>query len=211
LTTMFSGNKAILMTKAWLLFSILFAFTSLVTAFAQGQDTTLPVGRIESLEYNLLPCDCDSLIHDSSALQLDDCYDTSYYVLLARSILDVVDSLARVFDVPFDLIYEIGMNESRWQNIYDFDYVIKDGDLQVIDRSFNILYRELELTGGKTRTNYLITGIYYLRKNYDVHGSWRKARYAYGRGRWKPESEWTKMERHFMNKIDWSKYDTSND
>jgi Transglycosylase SLT domain len=209
---MVTTPNSILLTKTWVLFSILFAISSGIDAFGQEKDTILPNGRLGTLKYALVPCDCDSLRHDSDAIRQNLCMDTSFYVLLTPSILDVADSIAQVFDVPYDLIYEVGMNESRWQNIYDMNYVIKDGDLQVIDRTFNVLYKELNLSGGKTRENYLMIGIYYLRKNYDVYGSWRKARYAYGRGRWKPESQWTSMERHFMNKIDWSKYDaTAND
>ena len=133
--------------------------------------------------------------------------DTLCCIQFKPSILEIADSIALSMGVPPELVYEIGMNESRWQNIHDLDFLLRDGDLQVIDRSFWILYKELGLKGGKTRYNYLVCGIYYLRKNYDRYGSWKKARYAYGRGRWRPPSEWTSMERHFMNKIDWSKYD----
>lgn len=133
--------------------------------------------------------------------------DTLCCIQFKPSILEIADSIALSMGVPPELVYEIGMNESRWQNIHDLDFLLRDGDLQVIDRSFWILTKELGLKGGKTRYNYLVCGIYYLRKNYDRYGSWKKARYAYGRGRWRPPSEWTSMERHFMNKIDWSKYD----
>jgi hypothetical protein len=141
---------------------------------------------------------------DSGRIKIE---DTVCCITYKASILEIADSIALHFGVPPQLVYEIGMNESRWPNIHDMDYLIKDGDLQVIDRSFWILYKELNLTGGKTRYNYLLCAIYYLRKNYDKYGSWEKARYAYGRGRWKPPEQWTAMERNFMRKIDWSKYD----
>ncbi len=175
---------------------------------AQSQDTVLQNGRKAKFQIEVVPCDCDSSIHDSIAISSNQCFDTSFVLVYYKSILDIADSLALEFKVPPELVYEIGMNESRWLNIYDMDYVIKDGDLQVIDRTFNVFYKQLNLSGGKTRRNYLIIGIYYLRQNYEMYQSWRKARYAYGRGRWRPESEWTRLERSFMNKIDWSKYDT---
>lgn len=199
--------SSIFMTKAWIIFSTLFVLASSIYCFGQEADTTLMDGRPGYLRFEVIPCECDSLRHDSVSIINNNCFDSSFYVQLIPSILDVVDSLAKVYGVPYGLVYEIGMNESKWPNIYDHNHLIYKGDLQVIDRSFDILYKELNLSGGKTRTNYLICGIYYLKKNYDVYGSWRKARYAYGRGRWKPESQWTKLERHFMNKIDWSKYD----
>ncbi|MBI1306535.1 MAG: hypothetical protein GC181_07970 [Bacteroidetes bacterium] len=197
------------MTKAWLLISLVFSVAIASTAFAQEeeQDTILPDGRKGSIMIQVLPCDCDSLRHDSISVALNNCFDTSCHVQLVPSILDFVDSVAEAFGVPYELIYEIGMNESRWPNIYDHSYLIKDGDLQIIERSFFMLYKELKLTGGKTRQNYIIAGVYYLKKNYDLYGSWKKARYAYGRGRWRPESQWTSLERRFMNKIDWTKYD----
>ena len=205
---MFVRLDRITMTKIWIVFSVLTALGFSISAYGQERDSILPDGRKVRVEILVVPCDCDSLRHDSIALLNNECVDTALYVTIIPSILDVVDSLATVYNVPYQLIYEIGMNESRWPNIYDPDFLIKDGDLQVIDRSFHILYRELGLSGGKTRTNYLICAIYYLRKNYDKYGSWKKARYAYGRGHWRPESQWTKLERSFMNKIDWNKYDT---
>lgn len=195
------------MTKAWIIFSILFALASTMSIFGQDRDTILPDGRKGSIQIQVKPCPCDSLRHDSISISQGNCFDTSLYVLLTPSILDFVDSIAKIYGVPYQLVYEIGMNESRWPNIYDINYLIPKGDLQVIDPSFTILYNQLKLSGGKTRKNYIICAIYYLRKNYDIYGSWRKARYAYGRGRWKPESQWTSLERRFMNKIDWSKYD----
>ncbi len=117
------------------------------------------------------------------------------------------DSIANSLAVPPHLVYEIGMNESRWQNPDQPNYLIKDGDLQVIGATFNYWYKRLNLTGGKTRYNYLVVGINYLHECYKIGGTWRKARYIYGRGRWKEPQYWTKLERSFMNKIDWSQYD----
>ncbi|MFT4523245.1 MAG: hypothetical protein ACI8ZN_002197 [Bacteroidia bacterium] len=179
------------------------------TGFAQTlkKDTVLEDGRRGRFEIEVVPCPCDSIKHDSIALAFNACFDTNTYILLEPSILDIADSIAISHGVPPELVYEIGMNESRWPNMYDLDYLIKDGDLQIIDRTFNIFYKRLGLTGGKTRYNYLVVGIYYLRRNYDHQGSWRKARYCYGRGFWKPETQWTTLEKHFMGKIDWTKYD----
>ncbi len=189
---------------------LLLICTIFISSALLGQtkkDTTLPDGRKARFQIEVVPCDCDSLKHDSLSISLSNCFDTNSYLVIQPSILDVADSICYEMGVPPELVYEIGMNESRWQNINDMDYVIKDGDLQVIDRTFNHFYKKLGLVGGKTRRNYLIIGIYYLKQNYDQFGSWEKARYAYGRGRWKPSSEWTALERKFMTKIDWTKYD----
>lgn len=182
---------------------------SVFVLYAQSEkDTTLPDGRKAKFQIEVVPCECDSVKHDSVSIALSSCYDTNSYLVILPSILEIADSICLAMDVPPKLVYEIGMNESRWQNIYDLNYVIKDGDLQVIDRTFNHFYELLALEGGKTRRNYLIIGIYYLKLNYDNYQSWEKARYAYGRGRWKPQSQWTALERKFMNKIDWAQYDS---
>lgn len=173
----------------------------------EAKDTTTKNGRKAKFQIEVVPCDCDSTVNDSIALVNQACFDTIGRIVAIPCIFDLADSIADVFDVPRKLVYEIGMNESRWQNPYDLHYLIKDGDLQVIDRTFNHFYKELGLKGGKTRKNYLMVGIYYLRVNYDIYHNWEKARYAYGRGRWKPRSEWTALEKKFMSKINWSEYD----
>ncbi len=187
---------------------VVLALFSAIALYGQEKDTTLPDGRKAIFKIEVVPCECDSLKHDSIAISLSSCFDTNSYLVIQPSILDVADSICNILGVPSKLIYEIGMNESRWPNIYDLDYLIKDGDLQVIDRTFNYFYNELGLEGGKTRTNYLYIGIYYLKQNYDTYQSWEKARYAYGRGRWKPQSQWTSLEKKFMTKIDWTQYDS---
>ncbi|MBO6516371.1 MAG: hypothetical protein JJ975_07450 [Bacteroidia bacterium] len=190
------------------LFGILLNLLFVTIGLAQNsQDTTLPNGDRGAFRIEVVPCDCDSTVNDSISISLNRCFDTISLFVKTASILDFADSVAIAYGVPPKLVYEIGMNESRWQNIYDLDYLIKDGDLQVIDRTFNHFYNEMGLTGGKTRRNYILVGIYYLKVNYNIYHNWKKARYAYGRGRWKPESEWTRLERHFMNKIDWNQYD----
>jgi hypothetical protein len=125
----------------------------------------------------------------------------------AENVFVWADSIALSLDIPPKLVFEIGMNESRWPNPEDLDYLIRQGDLQVIDASFNKMYRKLKLTGGRTRYNYLVVGVHYLKDCYIDGGTWQRARYIYGRGRWKDSSEWTNLEKHFMNKIDWSQYD----
>jgi hypothetical protein len=176
--------------------------------FAQtGTDTTLQDGRKAKFQIEVVPCECDTLVHDSIAISNNICFDTNTYLVILPSITDKADSICLAIGVPPKLIYEIGMNESRRQNVYDLDYLIKDGDLQVIDRTFKHYYTGLGLTGGKSRINYLIVGIYYLKRNYTIYQSWEQARYAYGRGRWKPRSQWTSLEKKFMGKINWSDYD----
>jgi hypothetical protein len=125
----------------------------------------------------------------------------------SKSVLEVADSICQVAGVPFELVKEIGQNESGWQYIGNTTGGTDFGDLQVIDITFDYWYNRLKLQGGKTRRNYLKIGIYYLKWLYDREGSWQKARFCYGRGTWRDESTWTTMEKQFMHKIDWSKYD----
>ena len=172
-----------------------------------GIDTITKSGRKAKFQIEVVPCDWDSSVNDSIAISFQECFDTICRIVAIPSVFDLADSIADVFDVPKKLVYEIGMNESRWPNPYDLSHLIKDGDLQVIDRTFNHFYKELGLRGGKTRKNYLMVGIYYLRVNYDIYHNWEKARYAYGRGRWKPRTEWTALEKKFMSKINWNQYE----
>lgn len=122
-------------------------------------------------------------------------------------VLRAADSICKEAGVPFELVKEIGQNESNWQYIGNTTGGTDFGDLQVIEPTFWHMYERLNLTGGKTRVNYLAAGIYYLRYQYDRYGSWRKARFAYGRGHWRGPETWTALEHKFMGKIDWSKYD----
>lgn len=170
------------------------------------QDTIRPDGRKGRVEIQVVPCPCDSTQKDSLVFT---CYDTLIEVAWFASVFDIADSIAMAMGVPPGLVYDIGKNESGWPKPYDVNYLIRNGDLQVMEPTFNIMYKRLGLSGGKTRYNYLVIGIAYLKYNYDLLGSWKKARYAYGRGYWKPPSQWTALEKKFMGKIDWSKYDKS--
>lgn len=125
----------------------------------------------------------------------------------SKSVFEVADSICQIVGVPYDLVVEIGHNESGWRCIQNSNGGTDFGDLQVVDKTFDYWYNKLELDGGKTRRNYLIVGINYLRYNYERYGSWKKARFAYGRGNWRDETTWTCLEEKFMNKIDWNKYD----
>lgn len=185
------------------LFTALLGWLVFQSVHGQTPDTITPSGKKGVFQIQVIPCPCDSL----KDTIVTSCFDTLKIVIWQKSILDIADSIALVHGVPPKLVYEIGMNESRWPNRYDTSYLIKYGDLQVMDRTFDIMYRRLGLSGGKTRYNYLVVGIAYLKYNYNLFGSWQKARYAYGRGSWKPPSQWTALEKKFMNKIDWSAYD----
>lgn len=125
----------------------------------------------------------------------------------SKTVFEVADSICQAVGVPFELVIEIGNNESGWRYIQNTNGGTDMGDLQVIDETFDYWYERLQLTGGKSRRNYLIIGINYLKWNYDRYGSWKKARFAYGRGSWRDETTWTCLEEKFMGKIDWSKYD----
>jgi len=117
------------------------------------------------------------------------------------------DSICRSINVPFGLVNDIALNESGWRCIRNLAGGSDYGDLQVLESTFRYWESKLKLEGGKTRLNCLIVGIHYLRWQYDRYGNWEKARYAYGRGRWKEPDKWTKLETRFMQKIDFSKYD----
>ncbi|MBT8326891.1 MAG: lytic transglycosylase domain-containing protein [Bacteroidia bacterium] len=172
-------------------------FTDLDTVIqhtSQGVEYTLKI--------NKFPCDYDS---SKTCISFD---TLSKYVLAPKTVFQWADSIASSIGVPPKLVYEIGMNESHWPKPNDQKHLIKDGDLQIIDRTFDFMYKRLGLSGGRTRYNYLVVGIHYLKDCYNQgNGTWRQARYIYGRGRWKDPSQWTKLERHFMTKIDWKQYD----
>ncbi len=184
--------------------TLLFVFLVISLQAQDVKDTIQKSGRKGSVSIEVVPCPCDSNNLDSLVAG---CFDTLYTIVWQPSILDIADSIALANGVPPKLVYEIGINESKWPKIYDTSYLIKHGDLQVMDGTFNIMYKRLGLTGGKTRYNYLVIGIVYLKNNYKTYNSWKKARYAYGRGYWKSPSQWTSLEKKFMNKIDWSQYD----
>ena len=122
-------------------------------------------------------------------------------------ILAFSDSVCNAAGVPPGLIRDIGNNETAWRFIRDFSGGTAHGDLQIVDNTFNHWYKKLKLKGGKTRENYLIVGIYYIKSLYKTYGSWQKSRYAYARGHWKEPANWTPLEKKFMGKIDWSNYD----
>ncbi len=122
-------------------------------------------------------------------------------------ILAFSDSVCISAGVPPGLIRDIGNNETAWRFIRDYSGGTAHGDLQIVDNTFNYWYKKLKLKGGKTRENYLIVGIYYIKSLYKTYGSWKKARYAYARGHWKDPSKWTALEKKFMGKINWEQYD----
>ncbi|MBO6516861.1 MAG: transglycosylase SLT domain-containing protein [Bacteroidia bacterium] len=124
-----------------------------------------------------------------------------------KSIQEISDSICFSIGVPPNLVREIGQNESGWRCIKSLSGGTDFGDLQVIEETFDYWYDRLELTGGKTRYNYLVVGIHYLKYNYDRYHSWEKARFAYARGSWRSKSTWTCLEEKFMGKINWSEYD----
>jgi len=182
------------------LLMMLFYFSS--SSFAQKPNDTTEISRTDQYLYTLsvtyFPCPYDSgewcILKDTLSQQKIDIF---YFV----------DSISQVLNIPQGLIYEIGMNESRWPNPDNLKYLIRDGDLQVVDKTFHHFYKKLGLSGGKTRVNYLIVACHYLIFCYEKTGSWQKARFMYGRGHWREPHTWTPLEKKFMSKIDWSKYD----
>lgn len=147
---------------------------------------------------------CD---YDSSRICIS--FDTISTVRFRpNTVFDWADSIALAVGVPVGFVRDVGRNESRWPNPTDLDYLIPDGDLQIIPATYNHWYKKLGLTGGKTRYNYLIVGIHYLKDCRERgDGTWRQARYIYCRGRWKDPSKWTNLERRIMADVDWSLYD----
>lgn len=130
-------------------------------------------------------------------------------VVKSKSVLEVADSICKKAGVPFELVKEIGQNESAWRYIKNTKGGSDNGDLQVIDQTYWYWYKKLNLEGGKTRRNYLKVGIYYLKSLHTRYGSWEKARFAYGRGHWRGPETWTALEHKFMSKIDFTKYDNN--
>jgi hypothetical protein len=124
-----------------------------------------------------------------------------------KTVLEVADSICQEAGVPFELVKQIGQNESGWRYIKNSNGGTDHGDLQVIDVTYWHYYNKLELTSGKTRRNYLKVAIYYLKDLHTKYGSWEKARFAYGRGKWRGPSTWTTLEKKFMSKIDFSQFD----
>ena len=124
-----------------------------------------------------------------------------------KTIKEISDSICLSIGVPPKLVREIGNNESGWRCIKSLSGGTDYGDLQVIEKTFQYWYDRLGLEGGKTRKNYLIVGIHYLKYNHDRYKSWEKARYAYARGSWKNPDSWTALEKKFMGKIDFTQYD----
>ena len=124
-----------------------------------------------------------------------------------KTILEIADSICSEAGVPYSLVYEIGKNESNWTFIKNSNGGSDFGDLQVIDQTYWYWYKHLTLKGGKTRKNYLKVGIYYLKYLHNKYGTGEKARFAYGRGHWREPYTWTRLEKKFMRKIDFSKYD----
>ena len=186
-----------------ILFLVFIAHLAVAQTFTDADTVIAHVeGSFEhKLRINKFPCDYDST---RTCITFD---TLSTRRIRPETVFEWADSIAISLGIPPRLVYEIGLNESGWLNPEDLDYLIKDGDLQVIDQTFQRMYKKLGLSGGKTRYNYLVVGIHYLKDCYKVGGTWQKARYIYGRGRWKDPSQWTKLERSFMGKIDWSKYD----
>lgn len=127
--------------------------------------------------------------------------------IICQDIHCLSDSICESIGVPPELVFEIGQNESSWRYIANLSGGSDYGDLQVIDITFWYWHSKLDLKGGKTRLNYLICGIHYLRWQYDRYNSWYKARFAYARGSYRPEYTWSALEIKFMSKHNWSHYD----
>lgn len=197
--------KKIKLKNQWcflLLFFLIMLFRFSSSSFAQKPNDTTEISRTDQYLFTLsityFPCPYDSsewcIIKDILSKQ-------------KLNIFYFADSISGALNIPPGLIYEIGMNESRWPNPDNLNHLIKDGDLQVVAKTFHHFYNKLGLTGGITRVNYLIVACHYLIFCYEKTGSWQKARFMYGRGHWREPSTWTPLEKRFMTKIDWSKYD----
>jgi hypothetical protein len=140
--------------------------------------------------------------------------DTCESITVEYTIFDIVDKYCKKYDVPEKMVYQIGMNESGWPKPDNLDYLIKVpdcgydsyGDLQIWSPTRKAIFKELNLIE-INRENCIHASIYYLYKQYVRYGSWYKARFAYGRGSWRGPSTWKPIEKKFMNKHNWKKYD----
>lgn len=150
--------------------------------------------------------------------------DSHIYELIYRNIQKEIDKpetpniyhyvtkYCKKYNVPYELVHSIGMNESGFRNPNDLNYIIQcripgedsRGDLQINNPTDLAEFKHSRIT----RIKLLEVGIKYLKHCYDISGSWKKARYIYARGSWKSPSKWSKLENRFMSKIDWTKYMT---
>lgn len=126
------------------------------------------------------------------------------------------DSLCAIYGVPKELVREIGQNESNWLHPEDTSYIRmcgiegedSRGDLQINMKYWEMFSRRYEIQH-PNRIGLLQAGIAHLANLRARYGSWKKARFAYGRGHWRNESTWTALEKKFMTKINWNQYDNN--
>jgi len=131
-----------------------------------------------------------------------------------ENIFNLVDKYCNMYDVPNTMVYQIGLNESGWPQPDNLGYTqkvwdcgaISYGDMQIWQPTRLSVFKKLNLTS-ITRENCLHASIYYLHTQHVRYGSWYKARFAYGRGSWRPEYTWKPIEKRFMNKHNWKQYD----
>lgn len=128
--------------------------------------------------------------------------------------LDYLRGICKEEGVPYQLIYEIGKNESGWRHIGDTSFVAKCwdtteksiGDLQVNTKYWGYFSKKY-CVYDKSRLSLLKISVKHMAYLKRVHGTWRKARFVYGRGHWRGEDTWTCAEVSFMGKINWKVYD----
>ena len=100
-------------------------------------DTVLSGDKKTKFKIEIVPCECDSLKHDSISISNNSCSYTNIYFAVATTILDIDDSICLAIGARLKTNFEIGINESRWRNIYNLSCSTKDDDLRVRDRRLN--------------------------------------------------------------------------
>jgi hypothetical protein len=136
------------------------------------------------------------------------------YIEEKENIFNLIDKYCAKYNVCNAVVYQIGLNESGWPNPNNLEYTQKVwdcgafsyGDMQIWEPTRKSMFKKLNLSD-TTRENCLHASIYYLHLKYVKYGSWYKARFAYGRGSWRPENTWKPIEKRFMNKHNWKQYD----
>lgn len=112
------------------------------------------------------------------------------------NVLNHVKTLCLKYDVPYEIPYNIGKNESGWINATDSTYIRRClntkegslGDLQMLPENYHKKYKHLlNLSDTPTRHSLLEASICYLSELHLKYNDWEKVRYAYARGSWKPK------------------------
>lgn len=134
------------------------------------------------------------------------------------TIFDYIKLYSYKYSVPYEFIYQIGINEGgKWNYPDSIGFVLGcgiPGEISFGDTQLNIPNSEtreyLRMHFGLdtiTRVCLLETSVRLMKYHYDRTGSWYKTRYCYARWRFKHPNKWSKLENEFMSKYNWKSFD----